>query len=65
MLIPDIKGEHYRVKKNEWNYFKSKFKIGGIPHYVLVNKNGEIVRDNIYFASSNNELKILINEYLK
>ncbi|MDD3323477.1 MAG: TlpA disulfide reductase family protein [Paludibacter sp.] len=65
MLIPDIKGEHYRVKKDEWNYFKSKFKIGGIPHYALVNKIGEIVRDHIYFASSSNELKILFNEYLK
>lgn len=65
MLIPDIKGEHYRLKTDEWNYLKSKFKISGIPHYALVNKTGEVVRDHIYFSSSNEEFKKLINECLK
>lgn len=65
MMIPDIKGEHYRVKNDEWNYFQSRFKINGIPHYVLVNKAGEVVQNSIYFASSNNELSNYINQYLK
>ena len=65
MMIPDIKGEHYRVKNDEWNYFQSRFKINGIPHYVLVNKAGVVVQNSIYFASSNNELKNYINQYLK
>lgn len=64
MMIPDIKGEHYRVEQDEWNYFASKFNISGIPHYVLVDKNGTVVKDKVYFASSNKELKSIFSEYL-
>ena len=42
-MIPDIKGEHYRVTTDEWNFLTSKFNISGIPHYVLVGKTGEII----------------------
>ncbi len=64
MMIPDIKGEHYRLNPDEWNHFASKFNISGIPHYVLVDKNGNVVKDKIYFASSNQELKKLFAEFL-
>lgn len=64
MMIPDIKGEHYRLSPDEWNYFATKFNISGIPHYVLVDKNGKVVNDKIYFASSNSELKRMFNEFL-
>lgn len=64
MMIPDIKGEHYRVEQDEWNHFASKFNISGIPHYMLVDKDGAVVKDKVYFASSNEELKKLFNEYL-
>ena len=64
MMIPDIKGEHYRVTEDEWNYFASKFNISGIPHYVLVDKNGRVVKDKLYFASSNQELTKIFDEYL-
>jgi thiol-disulfide isomerase/thioredoxin len=30
-MIPDIKGEHYRVSNDEWNYLCSKFNVSGIP----------------------------------
>jgi thiol-disulfide isomerase/thioredoxin len=64
MMIPDIKGEHYRVEQDQWNYMAAKFKISGIPHYVLVDKNGIVVNDKVYFASSNDELKKIFKEYL-
>ena len=64
MMIPDIKGEHYRVAQDEWNYFASKFNISGIPHYLLVDRDGTVVKDKLYFASSNRELKSLLEEYL-
>lgn len=64
MMIPDINGEHYRVTDDEWNKISARFKIGGIPHYVLVDNEGKVVKDKIYFASSNVELKKLFNEYL-
>lgn len=65
MMVPDIKGEHYRVSEDEWNHFASKFNISGIPHYVLVDKDGTVVDDKVYFASSNGELKKLFDKYLK
>jgi thiol-disulfide isomerase/thioredoxin len=64
MMIPDIKGEHYRVEQDEWNHFASRFNISGIPHYLLVDKNGTVVKEKVYFASSNEELMKLFNEYL-
>jgi thiol-disulfide isomerase/thioredoxin len=54
-MIPDIKGEHYRVNTDEWNVLATKFNIGGIPHYAIVNKNGGIVNNDINMG--NNELK--------
>ena len=64
MMVPDVKGEHYRVTQDEWNHFASKFNISGIPHYMLVDRDGTVVRDKLYFASSNRELKSLLEEYL-
>ncbi len=62
-LIPDIKGEHYRVSSDEWNYLSSKFNISGIPHYVLVGKNGEIIHPDMHHMS-NGELKKELKKYL-
>lgn len=63
-MIPGISGEHYRLTQDEWNILATKFKIGGIPHYTLVDKTGKVVREKLYFASSNVELKKLFDEYL-
>jgi thiol-disulfide isomerase/thioredoxin len=61
-MIPTIKGEHYRLKQDEFNYLSAKFQITGIPHYVLVDKEGKIVNPNLGF-SSNQELKGLFEKY--
>jgi len=42
-MIPDIKGEHYRLSNDQWNYLCNKFKVNGIPHYVLVGKDGSVL----------------------
>lgn len=52
-MIPDIKGEHYRLSDDEWNYLSARFNISGIPHHVLVGKNGEVI--NPSFPSMNNQ----------
>ncbi len=44
----------------DWQYLKAS----GIPHYVLVDKTGKVVKDKIYFASPNNDLKKMIEKYL-
>lgn len=58
--ITNIKGEHYRVSTDEWNYLKEKFNISGIPHYTLVNKAGEIVKPKMP-RMGNQRLKEILN----
>ena len=41
-----IKGEHMRITKDQWNLLTSKFNIQAIPHCVIVNKRGEVVDNN-------------------
>ncbi|RVT77544.1 TlpA family protein disulfide reductase [Flavobacterium sufflavum] len=57
--IPDIKGEHYRVSEDEWKYLTKKFNVTGIPHYVLVNKKGEVVNPELGHHSNEGLKKIL------
>lgn len=63
-MIPDIKGEHYRLSTDEWNYLAGKFNISGIPHYVLVGKNGEVVNPKLGF-NSNETIKKILQEQMK
>ncbi|MDR3309282.1 MAG: redoxin family protein [Tannerella sp.] len=40
-MLVNIKGEHYRVSKEQWQYVCRKFGIDGIPSYVVVDKSGK------------------------
>jgi thiol-disulfide isomerase/thioredoxin len=64
IMMPDIDGEHYYLTQDEWNKMAARFKVSGIPHYVLVGKDGSVLKDKVYFASSNLELKQLFEENL-
>jgi thiol-disulfide isomerase/thioredoxin len=64
-MIPDIDGEHYYLTQDEWNTITARFKVSGIPHYVLVDKTGKVANEKVYFASSNVELKKLFEPYLE
>lgn len=63
-MIPDIKGEHYRVSQDEWNYLSSKFNITGIPHYVLVGKDGAVINPQLGHMD-NNGIKTLLEKHIK
>ena len=41
-MIADIKGIHYRLNNEQWNYITAggNFRLDGIPSYVLVDKSG-------------------------
>jgi len=65
MMLPDIDGEHYYLTQDEWNKIAARFKVSGIPHYVLVGKDGSVLKDKVYFASSNAELKNMFEENLE
>ena len=44
-MIPDIQGEHFRMKYEQYNALKMKFEMNSIPTYLILNKKGE----QIYF----------------
>ncbi len=61
-MIPTIKGEHYRLTNDEYRYLSAKFNISGIPHYVLVDKNGKVISPELGHKS-NEDLKNLFQKY--
>ncbi|QCE42012.1 TlpA family protein disulfide reductase [Psychroserpens sp. NJDZ02] len=62
-VIADINGEHYWLTEEQWNYLLNKFNFNGIPHYMIINKKGEVVNDNLIHPSIE-ELKAVLNEEL-
>ncbi|GAL66960.1 TlpA family protein disulfide reductase [Jejuia pallidilutea] len=62
--IANIKGEHYRVSSDEWNYLVQKFNISGIPHYTLVDRQGNVVKPKLGHMS-NNGIKRMLNAEMK
>jgi thiol-disulfide isomerase/thioredoxin len=42
----EIQGEHYHTSADEYNLLSGKFGISGIPHYVLVDKEGNVAMNN-------------------
>lgn len=63
-MIPTIKGEHYFVSNDEWNILGGMFKISGIPHYVLVGKDGKVINPQLGHLE-NAQLKTLLMKHIK
>lgn len=40
LMIQDIKGLHYRLTTEQWEAICSRFKVDGIPYYILVGRDG-------------------------
>lgn len=65
LMVPDIKGQHFRVDKDGWNFLCSRFKISGIPHYMMVDRKGKIIQGDIDSkAHSNEALRKIFDEEL-
>lgn len=60
----DIQGEHYLLKDEEYLLLKSMFQIQGVPHYVLVDKEG-MIREKNTLPPGEPELKEKIEQLLK
>ena len=41
-MSPDIHGEHFRMTDAQWNYLSDKFKVGGIPTYLIIDREGNV-----------------------
>lgn len=63
-MIPDIKGEHYRVTAKQWDYWEGKFGIQGVPSYMILSKDGTPVHFQIGFMGAD-KMKEMIEEELK
>ncbi len=62
-MIPDIRGLHYRLNGELWDYLCQKFGIDGIPSYVLVDKTGKYgLRNDL---RNHDKLKTTLLEELK
>lgn len=62
-MVPSIKGEHYRVSDSQWEILHDMFKMKGIPHYVMVGKDGKVINPNLEHLE-NSELKALLTRYI-
>ena len=59
-----LPGEHYLLNNSEYDVLSQKFQVIGIPHYVLIDKSGNIVDAHAPRPSSGSELINLIEKYL-
>ena len=60
-----LEGEHYFANENEGKLLSGKFNISGIPHYVLIDKEGTVKDDDALRPSDKTKLLRRINELLK
>lgn len=60
-MLPEVKGEHYRLDERQWAYVCSQFGITGIPSYVLLKSSGEYMLRND-FRNHNAMVETLLNE---
>jgi thiol-disulfide isomerase/thioredoxin len=63
-ITPGIEGNHYRLNKEQWEFLVNGFNITGIPRYMFIDKQGNIVSDNLKAPFISGEFNKLLLEYL-
>lgn len=53
----------YRLESDDYNYLRQLFKFNGIPHYIVVDKKGEVINDDFPMYSFNNLLDEILEKY--
>lgn len=51
-MIPDIKGEHFRVNQAQWDYLSQHLGVNGVPTYIFVDKKGNITHKTVGFPGA-------------
>lgn len=64
-MIPDIKGEHYRVTGKQWEYWGKKFGIQGVPSYMILAKDGTPVHFQVGFMGVDKMKEMIDKELAK
>jgi len=39
-MITDLKGNHYRMNDAQWEYVSQQKKVGGVPTYIILDREG-------------------------
>ncbi|MBA0883919.1 TlpA family protein disulfide reductase [Flavobacterium undicola] len=53
----------YRLPSDDYNYLRQLFKFNGIPHYVVIDKKGEVINDDFPMYSFNSLLNGILEKY--
>lgn len=64
-MIPDIHGEHFRVTNAQWDYLYKELKIGGVPTYFIIDREGGIAFKTVGFSGADSMKKELLKVYNK
>ena len=64
-MIPNIKGEHYRLSNSQLGSLKLMFNFTGIPSYLIVSKEGKVVYSHVGFEGNEKIARLLIEELKK
>lgn len=62
--VPIIRGEHYYLTQEEWEYIMESFGFSGIPTYLLYNSNGELKNQVTGYPGTDN-MRQMIEKVLK
>lgn len=60
-MIPDIGGDHYRLERKQYKALNEKFNIQGVPFYLILDKEGKIVREDTGFMGCDKMKELLMN----
>jgi thiol-disulfide isomerase/thioredoxin len=60
----NLQGEHYLLSSNQESFFKEQFNITGYPTYIIIDKDGKIIRNGSSFRPSNAETERIIDKLL-
>ena len=61
-MIPDIKGEHYRMTDAQWTYICNKFGVQGVPPYMSIAKDGTPTHFQVGFMGADKMKEMLMTE---
>ena len=61
-MIPDIKGEHYRMTDAQWTYICNKFGVQGVPSYMIIARDGTPTHFQVGFMGADNMKEMLTKE---
>lgn len=64
-MIPDIPGEHFRLKNDQFKELKAKFGVKGIPSYLILDKKGNQVYFRVGFEGASKLSGIITSELNK